>query len=344
MKNYKIFFAIPFDCESRGIHEDFVIPSLREAYPEKLICLIGDKRIGWSGKYDAIESFKMQNSDLYKHFVKQIREADIIIADLTDNNPNVHVELGIALSYNKNILRVTRQSYERLSFDVRNYKVEQYRTKEDLLNTIKEYLELFFTIKRLDFQNNKQELSKLYYFQPSGKQFLSYWNNTGKKQELIKELSSASPKVIQLQHVDSGFHMRDGKVQVTFEIKDERDDEDWFGVYLRVGSVGFLNESILVYVRKRGDIEIVTYPRTEEKEEEKYRKKLSGKCVGAKILTIELDGDYIKASVDGIELERGGLNIQSPGKVMFASWFCNAEFSDAKIVCRDTIETFDSFS
>lgn len=174
-----------------SIYKDYIIPGLREKYgQERFLCVIGNQQIGSPATYDAIETFKMQNSELFKHFVKQIRQSDIVIADLTDNNPNVHVELGIALSYNKNSLRVTRSSYEKLPFDVRNYEIVQYCLKQDL---------------------------------------------------------------------------------------------------------------------------------------------------------IELEGDRIKANIDAIHLECGDLDIQSPGQVQFASWFTTTKFWDAQIVCRDTIETFDTF-
>ena len=50
-----------------------------------------------------IERSILLNTELYKQFVSEIYKADIIIADLTHNNPNVHVELGIALQMNKNM-------------------------------------------------------------------------------------------------------------------------------------------------------------------------------------------------------------------------------------------------
>ena len=317
--SYKIFFAIPFDCESRSIYDKYIIRALKKKYRKKLKYVVGNKQIGHSKPYDDIETFKMQNSALFEHFIKQIRSADIIIADLTDNNPNVHVELGIALSYNKNILRVTRQSYEMLGFDVRNYEVHQYNIKENLLNIIEKYMELFFKIKELDFTEKN---SKLYYFSREKKVL------NGKRQTGVLDLNN------------SNFYMRDGKIRVTFKITDQVDDTDWFGVYLRVGDMGCANGSILVYVRKSGELEIATYPGP------KRLKFLpaTNKCIGHKTLTIELEGDYIKAEIESSILELRNLNIQYPGSVQFASFRSNSEFWDTQIVCRDTIEAFDRFA
>ena len=332
-KSYKIFFAIPFDNYSISMYREHIIPRLREKYGEEkeLFCIVGNQQIGSPETYEAIETFKMQNSELFRHFVKQIRQADIIIADLTDNNPNVHVELGIALFYNKNILRVTRSSYERLAFDVRNYEIVQYSMEEGLFDKIEKYLQLFFRIKALDFQS---ENSKVYYHHPEEK-LLQYWSNANEKEIFLKE-SSKHP-VVSVPIVDSNFHMRDGKVQVTFEIMDQREDIDWFGVYLRVGSMGFPYGSILTYVRKNGALEIAAYPGVRLL----GAQRLPSGATGAKTLVIELEGDRIKASIDGIDLECAGLDIQSPGEVKFASWFTNTKFWNTQIVCRDTIETFD---
>jgi hypothetical protein len=156
-RSYKIFFAIPFDSYSISMYREHIIPRLQKQYGEEreLLCIVGNQQIGSPRTYEAIETFKMQNSELFRHFVKQIRQADIIIADLTDNNPNVHVELGIALFYNKNILRVTRSSYERLAFDVRNYEIDQYSMQDGLFDKIEKYLELFLQDKRLGFPIGK---------------------------------------------------------------------------------------------------------------------------------------------------------------------------------------------
>jgi hypothetical protein len=134
--------------------------------------------------------------------------------------------------------------------------------------------------------------------------------------------------------------MRDGKVRVTFEIMDQKDKKDWFGVYLRVGNMGILSASILVYVRKNGQFGIVTYPRFKKL----GTKRLRGECAGPKTLLIELEGDHIKANLGGIDLKCSDLDILSPGEVKFASHYCNSKLWDVQMVCRDTIGTFHVLS
>src|SRR5437763_17202593 len=104
-RTHRIFFAIPFDSATSKLYER-IRQSLRRSYPT-LVIIIGNKEVGPSPYYSDIASFKAQNRELTDQFVSEIRRADVVVADLTHNNPNVHVELGIALFQNKNILRFT---------------------------------------------------------------------------------------------------------------------------------------------------------------------------------------------------------------------------------------------
>jgi len=323
---YKIFFAIPFDADTMSIYKN-VIAKIQEKYEErKLNCVSGNMQIGTSPKYSDIEMFKMQNSELFKHFVKQIRESDIVIADLTDNNPNVHVELGIALFYNKNILRVTRQSYERIAFDVRNYECSQYKKQDDLFSEIDKYLTQFFEIKDLDFEAIN---SSFYFYLPEHKE-LGGWKNDDEKEKA---------KSIVVSH-NTNFQMRDGKIRVTFKIEDQIKDEDWFGVFLRAGNMGPQYGSCLVYMRKNGSLEIATYPGPNIVKSTQLNQ---GNISCDKTLTIEIEGGVIKASIDDINLEYSRLNIQPVGYIIFGCYQTRVKFTKTQIVCRDTIEVFDMF-
>ncbi len=106
---YKIFFAIPFDTLTRCVYEEMSV-QLQDIFKQKeveLTTVIGNKQIGPSQNYLDVLSFKAQNRDLHDQFLGDIETSDVVVADLTNNNPNVHVELGVALTFNKNILRVT---------------------------------------------------------------------------------------------------------------------------------------------------------------------------------------------------------------------------------------------
>jgi len=98
-----------------------------------------------------------------RDIIEGILDADIIIADLTNQNPNVFYELGIAhATGNKTIM--TAQTMAHVPFDIANYRVLVYehtlkgckKLESDLDNTIKELL------SALDLTNNPfQEVASL---------------------------------------------------------------------------------------------------------------------------------------------------------------------------------------
>lgn len=70
-----------------------------------------------------------ENKGMQDHVVeviyRNIRNADIVIADLTGAKPNVYYELGFAKAHGKKIIPLT-QSYDDLRFDFRSYNVHKY--------------------------------------------------------------------------------------------------------------------------------------------------------------------------------------------------------------------------
>lgn len=184
----------------------------------------------------------------------------------------------------------------------------------------------FFEIKDLDFEPIN---SSLYYHVPEQKE-LGGWKNDIEKEKAKYRMDLHN----------TNFQLRDGKIRVTFRIEDQINDEDWFGVFLRVGNMGFQYESCLVYVRKNGNIEIATYPGPNIiSSAPSSQRNMSGD----KTLTIEIEGSAIKASIDNINLEYNRLNIQHLGYVLFGCYQTRSQFSNTQIVCHDTIETFDKF-
>ena len=57
--------------------------------------------------------------------LRSIREADYIIADLTEQNPNVYYELGLAHALTKPVILIT-QNTANLPFDLRHQRVIVY--------------------------------------------------------------------------------------------------------------------------------------------------------------------------------------------------------------------------
>lgn len=61
-----------------------------------------------------------------------IRNADVIIADCSGNNPNVLYELGIAHALGKPIILITRNSPNEAPSDIRHYEFIHYRLDKHL--------------------------------------------------------------------------------------------------------------------------------------------------------------------------------------------------------------------
>ncbi len=239
-KDHKLFFAIPFDSATRNQYE-LISGEIRNRFPT-VTTVIGNQQVGPSPEYSTFASFKAQNRELTEQFVSQIRDADIVIADLTNNNPNVHVELGIALTQNKNILRVSGRSDSELPFDIRNLDFSSYKNETELAKTITDYLDTFFKLKQLPIS---REYGPLYC----------------EESAIPIELRAKDDERhwIDIRPACQDLSIRDGAVQVEFEILKGRRPDDWFGIYFRAGDDPFLG-SHLSYVRQNGMIEIAVYP------------------------------------------------------------------------------------
>src|SRR5437870_3691686 len=192
---HKIFFAVPFDAATLNQYH-CIRDEIRNRYPNVTV-VIGAEEIGPSPAYSEIATFKAQNRELHQQFTNQITDADIVVADLTHNNPNVHVELGIALTQNKNILRVVGRPLTELGFDIRNLEVLKYSSKSDLLKIITDYLDIFFKIKGL----------------PICREFPALYSS-----QAPLKLRAASPWKVDLQRSTGNSLLRDGAVKATFEI------------------------------------------------------------------------------------------------------------------------------
>lgn len=68
----------------------------------------------------------LRPGSITKDIIQGIRDSDIIIADLTSNNPNVFYELGVAHTINKRTI-MTCQQVEDIPFDVSTYRVIIYQ-------------------------------------------------------------------------------------------------------------------------------------------------------------------------------------------------------------------------
>ena len=81
--------------------------------------------------------------EIPEQIFRLLRDADIVIADLTDANPNVMYELG--LRHSRNVLTLQVGEQQRLPFDVQTIRTVKFKRTEggyiDAKNTLREMLE-----------------------------------------------------------------------------------------------------------------------------------------------------------------------------------------------------------
>lgn len=91
--------------------------------------------------YSVVRADKMANSGLItKAIIEQIISADLVIADLTGNNPNVFYELAIRHSYRKPAIQIIKGDIE-IPFDVSNMRTISYDTTLSGANLAKKEIE-----------------------------------------------------------------------------------------------------------------------------------------------------------------------------------------------------------
>lgn len=306
--SYVVFLAFPYDAATMPMYRR-IARKLSAAYSGRFRFVVGtDEVIPPSPRDLTIQTFRRQNNDLLKQFRDNVRASDIIVADLTNNNPNVHVELGIALALNKNIVRVSSRNVVEVGSDVKGYVVKPYRSEKDLTTLLRNYLDTFLEIKNLPFSLDAGPFYSV--------------------DRTSITLRKGASRIVGA--------MRDGAVRVQFKFTAADSADAWFGIYFRSGSAALFTGGYLLYVRQNGSLELAELPNVRILE--------SANCGAAEIgsdhtLEVSVDGGVMSASVDGsARFECEGLNVQSYGNVSVGCWKSEVIVTTVEMVSRDAIE------
>lgn len=238
-----------------------------------------------------VEKFMNRNKHLYDVFVSAIESSDFFIADVTKTNPNVMLELGIAMQLNKNILIVTSEKLDKLPFDISGFKVNQYRNKEELTEIIKKELDIF---NKIQSQTFSKHFNGFYFPYPSE-----------------GELHHQYPLIFPIPRA-----IRNLRFKCEYKFLSESNSHDWFGVHLRAKQQVFLR-SELVYVRKNKKLELVSFPGQSIPIIGGERKaKINETKDGFSTLELLIKENIIHVFTNDSELESDKLQIENPGLVV----------------------------
>jgi hypothetical protein len=309
---HTLFFAIPYDSATYKMYER-IRDRICTDY-ESVSVVIGNQEVGPSPEYSKIATFKAQNRELNEQFVAQIRSADIVVADLTHNNPNVHIELGIALTQNKNIFRVTGRSITELGFDIRNLEVYRYGDEEELEKKICDYLEIFFKIKDLPLSN---DYPSLYAKEPRPIKLCAFGETEIKFESNIRE----------------DYVLRDGGVEIEFEFIKADTEDNWFGLFFRAGSHPFIG-SHLVLLRNSGEVKHVVFPGAREDHILANIPAFSGR----QSIFVQFENNTLAFTIGAETFWSDGLSLQTAGRLFCAARGADVKVHSAKAISRDTID------
>ncbi len=122
MDKKKVFVIMPFQDEFFEVYE-----MLKMKFSE---------RFEFSNAGD-----EGNQQNILKDIIQPIFEADVVIADLTGLNANVMYELGLAHSFNKKTIVITKDDLSKLPFDLKQYRAKDYDTHFKKFADLLDYLE-----------------------------------------------------------------------------------------------------------------------------------------------------------------------------------------------------------
>lgn len=112
MSNSKsVFVLMPFDDEHKAVYEQYIEPICEE----------------YGFEVDNADTTSTQQN-IIRDIITGIRDANLLIADLTGSNANVYYEVGVADALGLPTLLIT-QNRESAEFDLQSYNIIEYSTE-----------------------------------------------------------------------------------------------------------------------------------------------------------------------------------------------------------------------
>lgn len=288
-----LFAAYPWDMYIKSMYEDI----FTELFEEWDIRHGPDVTLKDEDKSE-VEKFMNRNKHLYDIFVSAIAKSDFFIADITQTNPNVMLELGVAIQMNKNVLIVTSDEHTKLPFDISGFRVSRYKSKGELKKIIKSELTIFEKIRS---QNFKKHFDGFYFQFPSE-----------------GELKHAQALPLPLPR-----NIKNLRLRIEYKFLSISNSHDWLGIHLRPPAPDMM-QTELVYVRSNNGLESVSFPgrRTPIVGKEATNNNLQTED-DFKILELIIVENSLKAVTLDRYLEDNGLLSENLGIVVLHAWAHN---------------------
>ena len=112
-KKRRVFVLMPFDEGFDLPYTELIRPAFEAA------------------GYEVVRADDITNQRNILHdIVVAIHESDIVVADLTDANPNVYYELGLAHALERKVVLLSQYPSD-APFDLKSYRIIEYGTRHD---------------------------------------------------------------------------------------------------------------------------------------------------------------------------------------------------------------------
>ena len=136
---------IYFSCSIRGVRPDQEIPQLLIDHLKRYGTVLTEH----IGVMDEKAEYSKNEEDIYKQDISWLKEADVIVAEVTGPSLGVGYEIGVAEALGKPILCLCRQGERRLSAMIkgnRGLTLRYYEDSEEAYRHIDETLKLHFNL------------------------------------------------------------------------------------------------------------------------------------------------------------------------------------------------------